>query len=124
MRLKNILLPIFGSMMIAGSTLYASGGVQGRIMNSLQKVGLEKNQESQIQKFQEEQKSEIQDGRAQLPKGLIFSKEGFNKELYIKKNEAAAKVRIEADAKFIQKTFGILTNKQKIELLKAMKDKN
>lgn len=124
MRLKNIVLPIIGSMMIAGSTLYASGNVQGRIMTSLKKIDLQKNQESQIQKFQEEQKKEIQDLRTQLPKGRIFSKDGFNKEIYIEKNEAAAKIRIEAEAKFIQKTFGILTNKQKMELLKALRAKN
>ncbi|AKF24207.1 hypothetical protein YH65_01440 [Sulfurovum lithotrophicum] len=121
MKLKHIALPVIGSMVIAGSTLYASGGQQGKLMNALQKVELQKNQKEQIEKFKEEQRKELQQGRAEIPKGRIFSKEGFNKDLYIKKGETAAKVRIEANANFIDKTFQILTKKQKVEWIKGMR---
>ncbi len=121
MKLKNIVLPIIGSMVIAGSTLYASGMEGGRLMNALQKVELQKKQKDQIEKFKAEQKKEMQAGRSEVPKGRIFSKEGFNKELYIKKAEATAKSRIVANANFIDKTFNILTPKQKVEWVKALK---
>ena len=121
MGFRSIVLPIVGSLVIAGSTLCASGMEGGKLMRALDKVELQQNQKEKIEKFKAEQKKEMQEGRAKIPKGRIFSKDGFNKDLYIKKGETAAKIRIEADANFIAKTFSILSKKQKVEWLKAMK---
>jgi len=95
---------------------------KGRLFDrAIVKIDTTAQQKNQLRTFRQEQQNTMREARQNQIRCNEFTKQGFNKKLFILKAEEKADARIQARATYLEKSYSILSQQQKEALFEEMK---